>query len=119
MSFHIPYLPYPIYAELSSRIFGTLKKESSRCGALARVFSVPSDSLHLIGPKDVADRQTVRQGLDVAGIQLVHLLDVLKDRPELAGELLDLRLGQLQPGQLGHLADLFCIDPLIHTTSPM
>jgi hypothetical protein len=56
----------------------------------------------------------VGQRLDAVRIQLVHLLDVPEDRPQLAGELIDFAVSQLKTGQLGHLADLFGVDSLRH-----
>ncbi len=54
----------------------------------------------------IADGQTMGQGLDVICIEFTHLVNMGEDSPQLPGELLHLRVAEVQTRQLRYLAHL-------------
>src|SRR5690606_3216236 len=61
---------------------------------------------YLVGPVDVGQRQRVRGGRDVLRGDLLHPRDRGDDLVELGREMIELIVGERQPGQPGEVLDL-------------
>ena len=59
-----------------------------------------------VGTQHVDERERVRGGRHVVGVDARDLLRVLEDHPELTGELLDLVLGERETSQLRNVLDV-------------
>ena len=84
---------------------GTLKRSASRAGAFAKTSSSGSDGPRLVLGPGVHELERMRGRRHVGEIELAHLRDRLQDRAQLAGQALDLLVGQLearQPGDVEH-----------------
>ena len=90
----------------SPRIRGTLNRCCSTSGAPASASSGDRHGAVLVRPEDVLQRERVRRRRDVVGGDLADLGDRLEDHRELRGEVVELGVGQVDPGQMGQVGDL-------------
>ncbi len=69
---------------------------------------------HHIGTQDIGHRQRKRRGLHIADIEGFDVGGVIEDVAELAGEPIDLVVGQLEPGEVGHMDHIVASDAFGH-----
>ena len=90
----------------ASRMRGTRNRPSSDAGAIASTSSRARLGPDLVGAEHVDERQRVRGGRHVVGVERGDLRRVLEDHPELTGEVLDLVVGQREARQLRDVLDV-------------
>ena len=90
----------------SPRIRGTLNRCCSTAGAPPSASSGDRHGAFSSGAVDVLQRERVGRRRDVVGGDLADLGDRLEDHRELRGEVVELGVGQVDPGQMGQVGDL-------------
>ena len=88
---------------LSPRICGTAKRSSAARGAAASASAWVRPGDHLVGPGHVDGLERIVGGLDAGDVDGLNRADMGQDRIELAGEAVQLGIGQRQPGQPGQV----------------
>ena len=91
---------------LSPRICGTAKRPSTASGASASASCWVRHGSTVVRARDVDVLERIVGRLDVGHVDGLDLADVLEDGVELAGETVQLVVGQRQPGQAGQVGDV-------------
>ena len=95
---------------LSPRIWGTAKRPSTAAGASASASCLREAGGCLVRSRHVDVLERIVGRFDAGDIDRLDLADVGQDGVELAGEAVQLGIGQRQPGQLGQVGDLVAGD---------
>jgi hypothetical protein len=94
-----------VHQASSSRFAGTRKRPSSAAGG-GREHLVPRQARHVdVGPEHVGQRNRVRRRRDVGGGDLLHPGHRAEDHVELAGEHVQLLVGDGETGQPGEVRE--------------
>ena len=89
---------------------GTRKPPSATSGACSSTTSRGRQGARLVGAQGVGDVDDVRRRRDAVEVELADLLDVLEDVGQLAGDLRDLLVAELQARQARDVQDLLTVD---------
>ena len=90
----------------SPRIRGTRNRPSSAAGACASTSSRSRPGRDVVGPEHVHQRQRMRGRRHAVEVERGDVGGVVEDRAELAGELLDLVVGEREAGQRRDVLDV-------------
>ena len=97
----------------SPRIGGTRNRPSSTAGACEHLGPVERGPDH-VGPQHVDEAGTGAPSADVGDVERLDVGGVVEHGGELAGEHVELVVGQPQAGEPGHVGDVVAGDALGH-----